>query len=381
MPPSYLPPQAGEEDTRLRGTDEVAGCAPRTRDTIERCAMRTLRVNSLHGMTNLQMRHIAQPAQTVILIATLLIAGKVIAATQDYPSRPLRLVTPVAAGGGADATVRMLANKLSETFNQRVVVDNRPGASNIIGTDIVAKATPDGYTILWVSSTHAINAGVRRGKLPFDPLDDFAPVTLFAKIPFILVVHPSLPAKSVPELLALARAKPGQTHYASAGIGSTSHFAGELLKKLAKLDMLHVAYKGSAALTAVVGGETPILFTGPLSVLPHAKAGRLRALAVSTAKRSPAFPELPTVAEGGAPGYEYTSWYGLLAPRRTPAPLVNILSGAVAQALKTKEVSAFLSGEGFELDGNGPAAFRGFLAAEVAKYIELTPTIAGLRID
>ncbi len=332
-------------------------------------------------MTKLNMHRLVRHTQTIILIATLLIAGHASAATPDYPSRPLRLVTPVLAGGGADATVRLLANKLSETFNQRVVVDNRPGASNIIGTDIVAKATPDGYTILWVSSTHAINAGVRRGKLPFDPLNDFETVTLFAKIPFILVVHPSLPVKSVQELIALARAKPGQTNYASAGIGSTSHFAGELLKKLAKIDLTHIAYKGSAALLAVVGGETPILFTGPLSVLPHAKAGRLRALAVSTAKRAAAFPELPTVAEGGAPGYEYTSWYGVLAPRHTPAAIVDKLSGAIAGALRTRAVSEYLAGEGFELDGNGPAAFRDFLAREVAKYIELTPTIAGLRID
>jgi tripartite-type tricarboxylate transporter receptor subunit TctC len=315
------------------------------------------------------------------LFATTAANAATAATTADYPNRPLRLVTPQAAGGGGDATVRLLAGKLSETFNQRVVVDNRPGASNIIGTDIVAKAQPDGYTILWVSSTHAINAGVRRGKLPFDPLNDFEPVTLFAKTPFILVVHPALPVKTVPELLALARAKPGQTNYASAGIGSTSHFAGELMKKLAKIDIVHVAYKGSAALLAVVGGETPILFTGPLSVLPHAKAGRLRALAVSTAKRSPAFPELPTVAEGGVPGYEYTSWYGLLAPRRTPAPVINALAGAVAQTLKSKEVAAFFGGEGFELDGSGAAAFRAFLASEVAKYIELTPTIAGLQLD
>ena len=320
------------------------------------------------------------PGYSILCIALVTVAC-FNANAADYPNRPLRLVTPVLAGGGADATVRMLAGKLSETFNQRVVVDNRPGASNIIGTDIVAKATPDGYTILWVSSTHAINAGVRRGRLPFDPVKDFEPITLFAKIPFILVVHPSLPVKSVQELIALARAKPGQLNYASAGIGSTSHFAGELMKKLAKIDLLHVAYKGSAALLAVVGGETPILFTGPLSVLPHAKAGRLRALAVSTAKRSPAFPELPTVAEGGATGYEYTSWYGLLAPRHTPAPVIATLSNAVAQALKTREASSFLTGEGFELDGNGPAAFRGFLATEVAKYIDLTPTIDGLKID
>jgi tripartite-type tricarboxylate transporter receptor subunit TctC len=332
-------------------------------------------------MTNLEVRRFFKKPGGAILAAALLVAGSATAAPQDYPNRPLRLVTPVLAGGGADATVRMLANKLAEAFNQRVVVDNRPGASNIIGTDIVAKATPDGYTILWVSSTHAINAGVRRGKLPFDPLNDFEPITLFARIPFILVVHPTLPVKSVPELLALARAKPGQLNYASAGIGSTSHFAGELLKNLAKIDLTHVAYKGSAALVAVVGGETPILFTGPLSVLPHARAGRLRPLAVSTARRSPAFPELPTVAEGGAPGYEYTSWYGLLAPRRTPAAIIDVLSGAVAQALKTKEVAAFLTNEGFELDGNGAAAFRTFLASEVAKYIGLTPTIAGLQLD
>jgi tripartite-type tricarboxylate transporter receptor subunit TctC len=164
-------------------------------------------------------------------------------------------------------------------------------------------------------------------------------------------------------------------------VGSTSHFAGELMKKLAKIDLTHIAYKGSAALLAVVGGETPILFTGPLSVLPHAKAGRLRPLAVSTAKRSPAFPDLPTVAEGGATGYEYTSWYGLLAPRKTPPAIINILAHAVAQALQSREVTAFLGGEGFELDGTGAIAFQRFLAAEVAKYIALTPTIAGLAID
>ena len=184
----------------------------------------------------------AAPATYAVGVVALLVACSAGAASQDYPNRPLRLVTPVLAGGGADATVRLLANKLSEAYNPRVVVDNRPGASNIIGTDIVAKATPDGYTILWVSSTHAINAGVRRGKLPFDPLNDFAPITLFAKIPFILVVHPSLPVKSVAELIALAHTRPGQINYASAGVGSTSHFAGELMKKLAKIIVLQTIY-------------------------------------------------------------------------------------------------------------------------------------------
>ncbi len=303
------------------------------------------------------------------------------ASAQDYPNRPIRLVTPVAAGGGADATVRMLANRLSESLRQRVVVDNRPGASNITGTDIAAKAHPDGYTILWVSSTHAINAGLRRGKLPFDPQKDFAPITLFAKTPFILSVHPSLAATSVPELLALVRAKPGQINYASAGIGSTSHFAGELLKKHAKINLLHVAYKGSAALIATVAGESSVLFTGPLSVFPHAKAGRLRALAVSTARRASAFPELPTVAEGGAPGFEYTSWYGLLAPRHTPVLAVTRLAQATGDALKQKEFRSFFLTEGFELDGNGPATFQKFLDSEIAKYTDLIPVIEGLRVE
>ncbi len=300
---------------------------------------------------------------------------------QQYPNRPIRLVTPQLAGGGADATVRMLANRLSETFHQRVVVDNRPGASNIVGTDIVAKAAADGYTILWCSSTHAINAGVRHGKLPFDPINDFSPITLFARIPFILVVYPGFPANSVPELIALARQKPGQINYASAGIGSTSHFAGELLNRNAKIKLTHIAYKGSATLVAVMSGESSVLFTGPLSVLPHAKSGKLRAIAVSTAKRSPAFPDLPTVAEGGAPGYEYTSWYGLLAPRGTAAPVITRLSNAVAQALQTKELSAYLTNEGFELDGTGPANFEKFLGREVDKYIDLVPHIEGLRAD
>ena len=327
-----------------------------------------------------------QPAHRQLLDAAVpLVLGIAVCAApcaaQDYPARPIRLVTPQLAGGGADATVRMLANRMSETFHQRVVVDNRPGASNIVGTEIAAKATPDGYTILWVSSTHAINAGVRHGRLPFDPIKDFAPITLFARIPFILVVYPGLPVNSVPELIALARQKPGQINYASAGIGSTSHFAGELLKRNAKINMTHIAYKGSATLVAVISGEATVLFTGPLSVLPHAKAGRLRPIAVSTAKRSPAFPDLPTVAEGGAPGYEYTSWYGLLAPRGTPAPVITRLAGAVAQALQTKELSAYLTNEGFELDGTGPANFAKFLVREVDKYIDLVPNIEGLRVD
>ena len=300
------------------------------------------------------------------------------ACAQDYPARPIRLVTPVAAGGGADATVRLLAHRLSASLQQRVVVDNRPGASNILGTDIVAKASADGYTLLWVSSTHAINAAVRRGTLPFDAQKDFAPITLFAKIPFLLVVHPTLGVNTVPELLALARAKPEHINYASAGIGSTSHFAGELLKKYSKINMLHVAYKGSAALLATVAGESSVLFTGPLSALPHTQSGRLRALAVTTAQRSRAFPELPTVAEGGAPGFEYTSWYGLLAPRHTPAAVIARVAQATAAATRHKELSRFLTGEGFELDGQGPVVFQRFLASEITKYLDLVPAI-GLR--
>lgn len=303
------------------------------------------------------------------------------ATAQEYPTRPIRLLTPVAAGGGADATVRMLAHRLSEILRQRIIVDNRPGASNITGTDIAAKASADGYTVLWVSSTHAINAVLRRGKLPFDPQRDFEPITLFARIPFILVVHPSLAAHSVPELLALARARPGQINYASAGVGSTSHFAGELLKKHTGIQMTHIAYKGSAALLATVAGESSVLFTGPLSVLPHAKSGRLRVLAVSTSKRSMAFPDLPTVAEGGAPGFEYTSWYGLLTPRNTPALAISRLSQATAEALRHKELRTFLASEGFELDGTGPAHFQEFLDREISKYAELIPTITGLQAN
>jgi hypothetical protein len=305
--------------------------------------------------------------------AAVLSAG--LAAAQPYPSRVVRIQT-TEAGGFPDAVARLIAQGLSAGLGQQVIVENRA----IAAVDVVAKAPADGYTLLFYTSVLWLAPYLRDG-VTWDALRDFAPVLLATNSPNIVVVHPTLPVKSVPELIALARAKPGQINYASAGIGSTSHFAGELMKKLAKIDMLHVAYKGSAALLAVVGGETPILFTGPLSVLPHAKAGRLRALAVSTAKRSTAFPDLPTVAEGGAPGYEYTSWYGLLAPRHTPATIVGSLSAAVAQALRTKEVSSFLTGEGFELDGNGPAAFRDFLSAEVAKYIDLTPTIAGLHID
>ena len=246
----------------------------------------------------------ARAAHSLSTLA-LLVAGSACAATTDYPNRPLRLVTPVLAGGGADATVRMLAGKLSETFNQRVVVDNRPGASNIIGTDIVAKATPDGYTILWVSSTHAINAGVRKGKLPFDPLNDFAPITLAVDTPLIIVVPAALPAKTLPEFIALAKAKPGGVSYGSAGQGTSGHLANELLSYRAGIKMLHVPFKGSPeAIQETIAGRTAYYMAPLQSVISQIQGGKVRALGITSGTRADAAPNIATIAEQGFAGFE-----------------------------------------------------------------------------
>jgi tripartite-type tricarboxylate transporter receptor subunit TctC len=237
---------------------------------------------------------------------------------QTYPARPIRMIAPISAGGGADVAARLLAKSLTETLRQQVVVDNRPGGGSVLGTAAAASATPDGYTILWISGAHAINAAFSRN-LPYDSVKSFEPVALFAKMPFVLVVHPAVAAKSVPELLALLRAQPGKFNYASSGIGSASHLGLEMLKLSAKLDMVNVSYKGAApSIAGLLGGEVQMALLGPLSVKPHIASGKVRPLAVSTARRSAAFPHLPTLAESGVPNYEMTSWYGMLAPSAAP---------------------------------------------------------------
>jgi tripartite-type tricarboxylate transporter receptor subunit TctC len=302
------------------------------------------------------------------------------ASAQNFQSKPIRIVVPSSAGGGADTTARLLAQKLSDLFGQQTIVDNRPGAGNIIGTDIVAKAPPDGHTLLMAINNHAINASLSR-KLPYDPIQDFAPISLIVTAPHILVVHPSLPVRSVHDLVRLAIARPGQINYASAGNGTAAHFAAELFNLNAKVQMTHIPYKSvSGALIDVVSGAVPVMFPSPLTALGQIKAGKLRALAVTTAKRSQTMPELPTVEESGVSGYEFSSWFGLLAPRATPDSVIAKLSQEVTQIVRSKEVEARLTGDGGDPVGNTPDEFDVFLKAEVEKYAKLVKEI-GLRID
>ncbi len=301
------------------------------------------------------------------------------AAAPSYPARPIRMIAPISAGGGADVAARLLAKSLTDTLQQQVIIDNRPGGGSIIGTTAAASATPDGYTILWISGAHAINAAFARN-LPYDSIKSFEPVTLFAKMPLVLVIHPSLNAKTMPELLALLRSQPGKFNYASSGIGSASHLGLEMLKLYARVDMVNVSYKGAApSIAGLLGGEVQMALLGPLSVKPHLASGKVRALAVSTAKRSAAFPGLPAIGES-VPKYEMTSWYGMLAPRGVPRAVIERLNTAVAAAQTDRVLEDTLAPEGAELPRMTPQQFGQYLDTEIARYAELR-TRLDLRLE
>ncbi|HEV8518040.1 MAG TPA: tripartite tricarboxylate transporter substrate binding protein [Burkholderiales bacterium] len=303
------------------------------------------------------------------------------ATAQRYPARPIRIVSPFAAGGSTDILARLIGQKLTESWGEPVIVDNRAGAGGIIGSDLVAKAQPDGYTLLLTStSAHAINPALHR-TLPYDPLRDFAAVTQVATGHNILVVHPSVPAKSVQELIALAKSKPGTLTFSSGGNGTPAHIAGELFKSLAKVDMVHVPYKGGGpAAVALLAGEVSLSFGSVTTVLPQVRANRLKSLAVTGAKRSSMVPELPTIAEAGVPGYALNSWYGVLAPARTPRQIVAKLSTEIVRILNLADVRAKLLQEGVDPEGTTPQEFSAFIRAEVEKWPRLVKA-AGARID
>lgn len=301
--------------------------------------------------------------------------------TENYPTKSVRMIAPFSAGGGADALARILAKKLSEIFGHQVPVDNRGGASGIIGTEILAKSVPDGYTVGFVMAAHAINPSIRK-KLPYHPINDFVPIGLFAEVPFILVTHPSLPVSSVPGLLKFLRAKPGQVDYASTGTGSVPHFAAEMLNVYAKVKMVHISYRGvPGAITDTLSGAVALTIQGPLGVIAHIKSGKLRALAVTSAKRSFAFPDLPTVQEGGVPKYAVTNWYGVLAPKDMPEVAVIRLAQAIIEAQRDKEVLKSLAISGGEAPETTPTQFREHIEREIAKYKELMRQMGGLRLD
>ena len=288
-----------------------------------------------------------------------------------FPERPIRVVVPFPPGGGADITMRIMSDALKQQFGQPVVIDNRAGASTIIGTELVAKARPDGYTILIATTTFAINPSLH-AKLPYDPLADLAPVTLVALTPYLLVVHPSLPVRTVKDLVALARGKPGQVIYASVGNGSATHLATEMLASRAGIKLVHAPYKGSApALNDLLGGHVTMYIGSMPASLPQARSGKLRAVAVTGPHRAPPAPEVPTVAESGLPGYEFTAWYGLFAPAGTPSALVSQLNTTVRSVVGRADIRERFLAEGNEAVGNSPQEFAAVIKADIAKYAKV----------
>ncbi len=306
------------------------------------------------------------------LAATLAISTPHAGAADAYPAKPIRFVVAFPPGGGTDIIARSIAQKLAERIAQQVVVDNRPGAGGNIGTDIVAKAAPDGYTMLMGSAGPlAINASLF-AKMPFDPVRDLAPVTLAASTPNVLVLHPSLKAATVKELIALARARPGEINFASSGHGTPAHLAGELFNSMAGVKMVHVPYKGAApALADLLGGQVQLMFSTMPPALPHVKDGKLRALAVTSAKRSPAAPELPTVDEIALPGFEANTWHGVVVPAGTPETIVARLNREIVAILHLPEVVERLSGQGAEPVGSTPQEFAAYIKSEALKWAKV----------
>lgn len=300
------------------------------------------------------------------------------AAQQAYPVKPVRIISPFPPGGGNDTLCRTIAPKLSESLKQQVIVDNRAGANGIIGTEIAARAAPDGYTIALIPSAHAVNATLYK-KLPYDSIKDFTPITLVGSSPLVLAVHPSVPVKNVRDLIALAKARPGQLTYSSSGVGSSGHLAGAMFDTMTGTSMVHIPYKGMAiAISDIIGGQVYMTFGTSLSVVPHVRSGRLRALAMTGAKRSPAYPELPTVAESGVPGYEASLWYGFVGPARMPPEIVKRLNSEIVTVLALPDIRERLASQGVDPQTNTPEEFARLLVSDLARWAKIVER-AGVR--
>lgn len=303
-----------------------------------------------------------------------------LANAQEYPAKPIRLLVPLAPGGGNDTVARLVGKKLTESLGQQVVVENRPGGAGSIASETVMRAPADGYT-LYLASTTFTSAPALVRKLPFDTLRDFAPITRLAVVPGALIVHASLPVRSVKEVIALARARPGEVTFGSAGMGSGSHLGGELFKLLARVDMAHVPYKGSALVTtALLSGEVMTAFTNPISSLPHVKAGRIKNLGVTSAERWPLLSGFPTLAESGVPGYELLIWNGIVVRTGTPAAIIERLHGEIVRAIGALDIVNHLASDGSRPMVQSPSEFGAFLRNEVAKWDKVAKA-AGLRAD
>jgi tripartite-type tricarboxylate transporter receptor subunit TctC len=318
--------------------------------------------------------------RTIALALPLLVGFCAATFAQTYPDRPIRLIVSYPPGGGTDVSARTFTPKLSELLGKQIVIDNRPGAGSTIGTDLVAKAPPDGYTLHMTDTTFGIIPGLYP-KLPFDALRDFQPITQVTGVPVGLVVHPSLPARSVQDLIGLAKAKPGAMNFGSGGIGTPVHMAGELLKLAAKIDIVHIPYKGAGpAFSDLLGGHFHLMFPTLQSAVPHIKSGRLRLLALTTEKRSPAFADTPTMLEAGVPGVIAVAWFGIQAPRGTPKPIVDRLHADTVKALQDPAIRQRFASEGAEVIASTPEEFRQFIGNEIGKWSKVVKD-AGIKIE
>jgi tripartite-type tricarboxylate transporter receptor subunit TctC len=299
---------------------------------------------------------------------------------QAYPSKPVRVVVPSSAGGGTDIVARIIAPELSKRLGQQVVIDNRPGAGTMIGIEVAAKSPPDGYTLLMGLSTLAINSALYK-KVPYDPQRDFAPITQVVSSASIIVVHPSVPVKTLKELIAFARARPGQLNYASAGNGTYPHMTMELLLSMAKLKMVHIPYKGTApAMIDMLAGQVSTMAATVLTGMPHIRSGRLRPIGITSLTRAGAAPEIPTIAEAGLPGYESVQWYGMLAPARTPRDIVNRLHAEVTGVLKQTDIKSRLAADGADTVGSSPDEFARYIQSELVKWAKVARD-AGIQAE
>ena len=314
-----------------------------------------------------------KPGRVTAVAAALLVAGLACSGAQaqkDYPTKSIRLIVPFAPGGGTDIVARLMAQKLTEAFRQTVIVDNRAGGGGTMGAETAVRATPDGYTVIIMSGSYATNAAMF--KLPYDPVKDILPMGLIGDTAFLLALHPGVPIKSVHELLAFSRSKPGALNYGSSGTGGIAHLSGELFDLLAATKMTHVAYKGTGpALNDLLGGQIQLIFGSAPSTIPLVRANRLRAIAVTTTKRSAALPDLPTVAEAGVPGYELVLWYGVLGPKNLPKNIVARWNTEIRKATKLPDMKERLASEGFDIDDSPPEVFQAVLKRDVAKWAKV----------
>jgi tripartite-type tricarboxylate transporter receptor subunit TctC len=324
------------------------------------------------------MRH--RFGKCLLVLASSLVIVPIVHAQGAYPTKPIRLIVPSVAGGGTDISARLIAPRLSEYLGQQVVVENRAGAAMMIGGEAVARAAPDGYTLLMGISTLTINPSIHP-KMPYDTVRDFAPVSLAVTLPNVLVTHPSLPVKTVRELIVFARSRPGQLNYGSAGVGSSLHLSMELFLSMTKLRMVHIPYKGSApALVDMLAGQIVVMTGTMITVIPHIRGGRLRALGVTSATRSQVAPDVPSIAEAGVPGYESVQWYGVLAPAGTPREVITRIHEGVVRALQDATVRKRFLDDGVEPVGSSPEEFAALIRADMAKWAKVVKD-AGIKAE